>query len=187
MNKPLNQNEHAAHPELRAKEPHRTLLPALPEHSSIRATGPLTKGEIEGLRRAYVEGASGAVLIGMRSQTRVLTMQLPSRQTEQAAATLMERVAPKLRAMGCDGWLYARRVRLRNSPDNGREDALLVDEALVEDSRHQRQQRLVSLSNPARRWRLESDNCLNDAVSGALCRVLGQDAAVQDQTLAGSV
>jgi hypothetical protein len=174
----MNRNEHAARPELRDQEPRRKLLPALPEPSSIKTTGRLWEYEVEGLRRAYVEGASGAVLIGMRCQARVLTMQIPARQTEHSSSVIMEHIGVRLRTMGCDGWIYARRVHLRNNPDDDREDALLVDEALVEDSRQQRQQCLVSLTDPARRWRLGSGSCLDDGVSRVLCRVLTNNGAI---------
>lgn len=81
--------------------------------SVARPNGPLTDREIEGIRRAYAHGCRGEVLIGLRSQDRVITMLLPPTLDEHSSAEQLRLSLDKLKTIGCDGYVRARRVLAR--------------------------------------------------------------------------
>ena len=89
--------------------------------------GVLTQAECEALRQAYLRGAKGSVLIGLSGARRVVTTLLPRADAQEAAIRQMTRAAMKLKAMNCDGYVYATQVSFP-VPDSYPKLALIVRE-----------------------------------------------------------
>ena len=68
-----------------------------------RPRGPLTDQEIAAVRRAYEDGCSGDVIIGMRGHERVITMLVPE-TASQAPEDLLPGIREELRRLRCDGY-----------------------------------------------------------------------------------
>lgn len=145
-----------------------------------RTEGPFTPAEISALARAYLAGAHGEVLVGMRQRARLLTLHLPAQPTAQAATVQMGRIAARLRSLGCDGWLHARRARLRPA-HQVTVDALLLDEDVLEHGGRRREQSILLLRDPLRRWRLVDRVPLADEVTRTLWAALGDNKSDESE------
>ena len=135
-----------------------------------RLQGSLSVTEIERLRAAYCAGATGHLLVGLRQQTRLLTVMIPVQDNQALMAHTMKGYAARLRALRCDGYIHVRRVRLRHSSQKAIA-AMLMEQFLL----RQYSQQCIELDSqkPASGWL--QDNLLEDAVSHALRRAFDND------------
>jgi len=135
-----------------------------------RQQGSLSIAEIETLRAAYSAGATGHLLVGLRQQTRLLTVMVPAQASEAQIAHRMEGYAARLRALRCDGYIHVRRIRLRRSAQEAM-TAMLIEQYLL---RQHRQQFIeLDTGSPASGWL--RDNPMQDAVSHALRRAFDSE------------
>ena len=134
--------------------------------ASARPQGRLSEPDIAMLCAAYASGATGELLIGLRQRVRVCTVMLPMQPNEQLAVAQMQRAGRQLRALRCDGRLYARRARLLG--DAGKSHDALVIDSLEKGSRDQQ---VLLLDGTARRWRLR-EHFLEDAVTHTLSNIV---------------
>ena len=74
--------------------------------------GVLTETEIEDIRQAYIDGCTGGLMIGLNGEQRLLTTLLPPQSDADSATRQIRQVAAGIRKVGCDGYIYVRRVRL---------------------------------------------------------------------------
>lgn len=137
-----------------------------------RPQGSLSVTEIETLRAAYAAGATGHLLIGLRQQTRLLTVMVPVQDSEAQMAHRMETYAARLRALWCDGYIHVRRVRLRRS-SHDMIAAMLMEQYLVCQCRQQ----FIELGTKKNASGWLQDNPVQDAVSHALQRAFAGDVA----------
>ena len=135
-----------------------------------RPQGGLSVTEIERLRAAYRAGATGHLLVGLRQQTRLLTVMIPVQHSEALMAHRMEGYATRLRALHCDGYIHVRRIRLHHSSQEAMA-AMLIEQSLLRQYRQQ----LIELDTgkPVSRW--FQDNLIEDAVSQTLRRAFDID------------
>lgn len=182
-------------------KPRRTVM-VLPVSDGTRAAqqGFLSEDEVETLRAAYAGGARGSVLIGLRQVVRALSVLLPEAASEAAGAGQMAQAGARLRRLGCDGYVHARRARVRlygSRSGTSAVAALLIDQRtaprLCSGTRPtiaepgEDEQRVLLLArfgcggvpSPAMNgspssWRLRGAARLRDAISEALDQVMDQ-------------
>ena len=130
--------------------------------------GAFTAAELEALRAAFTRGAKGSLLVGLRRRRRLLTALLPPQTTEAAAALQAGRAAARLRALRCDGYLHARRVRLSTTRPPGQVVEGLVVEERVGDAQAQRVVPLDRFDGIAAFRTVSPEHRLRDRVSLAL-------------------
>ena len=135
-----------------------------------RPHGSLSASEIERLRAAYAAGATGHLLMGLRQQTRLLTVMIPVQDNQALMAHKMERYAARLRALRCDGYIHVRRVRLRRSAQEAIA-AMLIEQSLLRPYRQQ----YIELDTGKNASGWLQDNRIEDAVSHALRRAFDID------------
>ena len=135
-----------------------------------RPQGALSVTEIDRLRAAYRAGATGHLLVGLRQQTRLLTVMIPVQDNQALMAHKMERYAARLRALRCDGYIHVRRIRLRRSAQEAM-TAMLIDQSLLRQ--HRQQFVVLDTGSPASGWL--QDNPIQDAVSHALRRAFDSE------------
>lgn len=126
--------------------------------------GCFTETEIAFLCSTYRAGAAGDVLIGLRQRVRLLTLLLPARRSEREAALQMERAARRLRSLECDGYIHARRARLR------RRQRLIPAVTITQLICGEEKQVIILLDGSAQRWTCR-EKYLTDELSHRLSAV----------------
>jgi len=129
----------------------------------------LSAEEVESLRTAYSMGAIGEILVGMRQDRRLLTMYIPAQNSLLRAAAQMQRVAIRLKLLGCDGYIHVRRAQLMLRSITTARHAMIVAEARQEGlGRRSLQQRLTLLEARSKVLTLLGERRLEDEVSATL-------------------
>lgn len=110
--------------------------------------------EVEQIRQSFRDRRYGEVLIGLVGVRRNVTIYLPPRVTEAEVIAQLETASRQLADLKCDGWLWARLVRVRTRHKDGLQtssacSAVLLDESCLSgDKGRVRCQRLCSLDSP---------------------------------------
>jgi hypothetical protein len=101
----------------------------------------------------------------LRQHLRLLMVMLPPQKSEKLALAQMEQAGRQLRALRCDGWVYARRARLLLR--SKRRSALVIDS--LEGGRRDQVVDFLDASEP--RWHLREQFLEDDLTRALLDRV----------------
>lgn len=150
------------------------LMAITPQHEWVNANSwslahadVLTKAECEALRQAYLRGATGSLLIGLRETLRIVTTMLPVVSTQDAAARQTVRAATKLKAMRCNGYVLARKRAFTVPGSSSRLRLALI---IREHCSTHLAEKIIWLDEAGQAYAFDSG--LSDAATQALERIL---------------